>query len=116
MANVTNHMPTAADIARVVRVEAAKLLEGDATTRTPEECFGAAFATSQKDRPRYLSPPCLLVLLAEAVIRQSRDVDRLTAELAEVRRAAAAGGLEADRNAILGSRGISHAQGGGLGE
>ena len=52
MADVHTHVPTPADIARVVRGEALARLNGDSSIiRTLGDCLGAAFSTSAKDRP-----------------------------------------------------------------
>lgn len=83
MADVHNFVPTAAQLAAVAGGEAARHLEGPINSL--EACLRAAFATSGKDRPARLDPNAIIVLLAEAVVRQGQELESLRAEVAGLR-------------------------------
>ncbi len=84
MADVHNYNPTALQLALVARGEAVAKLEGPIDT--PARCIAAAFATSGKDRPLRLDDTRLVVLLAEAVIRQAEEIEKLREAVAGVKK------------------------------
>lgn len=86
MADVHNYAASAADLARVIRGEAITRLQGEgAAQRTVFDCVGAAFATSDKDRPAGpLQDTVLIVLLTEAVIKQADEIAALQKRVREL--------------------------------